>query len=863
MMSLFILALKGIGTKHFTVYYPEEYRTQAMHALYYLEKYRKHVNSITGGNPGRLVVVIEDIGVISNGFADPTAPTIHLFTNVPKEFQRSWWRVVSVHEYTHISHLTNVSGVPKFLRFFTGKWFLPNMMFNPLYMIEGVTVFTESSIVPYEGRLNEGYFDAYTDLVAKHRKIPNISYLSHLPANYPGYRLAYLLGSEFTEYLSGDSALNYNPEESMLPKYYTDYGKTLSQLTGIDFPAKRIWKKTRRELYYTWKREQEKKRGYRETGENIRKEYRLSHLAENKGTLYYYRVVNKRVSYDFPLYYGEIVSFNPETKRAGTIVKGYLATPIRFYKDTLYFGLLDLDKNGKNITMLGLAYSVLLFKWFNGKIERLAKDKIKTIAVYNGDVFYSVDKGDGSVIYRIFGKKKEVYRTFDSLLVQDMVFDEKGNLWFIGYLEGDGNNIYMLDKSKNLTRITDFDFSFADLFYRDKSLYFCANYNGRCRAYRYDIQKRKFYLIDADDYTRYPVRDGDFLHYTGIAVDGEVLKRVKYREKEIEFKETRKRLEFPGEVDVVERGMLDDFFTMLFPDAIFPFMGNYYGAGVFGHNALQTNFYLITAGIDTTREFSYDLWYEYRGFAGTVLDVRVEKTLKNTGFSVSNVLYASLFGFLRELDFMFSLYPFTLESSVIGGMVCSPSGDDELGIYGGRRFYLDRLDKYGYELGAYIKRPFSFLSVEPELSYAFSTEGVEVAMPSKRSISGSWGLKMDLRVVFPLFELNRGIELPHFFAERFYLTAEFEQGFADSLRIYNLLSYITTDMSVFSGFLKFSLSLGAGYDPKEGFFPVIGIGTEISRLADLRGFAKRLDSRRYHPILQDAILKTMQNEWKN
>ena len=513
-LSLFFF-IKGVGTERFTVYYKEGYKEEAKIALSYLEKYYSHCDSITGNSVEHLVVVIEDIGTLSNGFADPIAPTIHLFTNVPyPDFHfgtmRSWWRTVCLHEYTHISHMTNVGCIPYFLRYVFGKIFLPNVL-NPLYIVEGVTVFTESSIVPYEGRLNEGYYDAYKNLLATRKRLPSLPYLKHLPIDYPGYSLGYLIGGEFTEFLSGDSTLarsafykdKKGKKRFKLDKYYTAFGKSLINGLIMDFAAPVVFGKSRDRMYKEWIMEEQKKATYKMVkGKELVKGYRVGLTEKDNKGIYVYRYNVRALSFDYVENYGEVVFINLRTGRKKTIIKGNIVLPMKKDRNSLYAALLDLKKGGKNYSYSGFRVVSSIFKITGDKKEKILTDEIKAFTVKDGILYYVKKKGVGSVIYR----NGEIFYSFDSLLVQDMEIDKLNNIYFIGYKEGDGNNLYLLAKRKELKQITDEDFSFSGIFLDGGNIYFSANYKGRWQVYRYDISEDNFYIINSDELAGYPVK---------------------------------------------------------------------------------------------------------------------------------------------------------------------------------------------------------------------------------------------------------------------------------------------------------------------------------------------------------------------
>ncbi|GAH93483.1 unnamed protein product, partial [marine sediment metagenome] len=169
---------KTLKTENFTVIYNSEYYWEAIQTLQNLEYYRQGVIDLTGNNTRNIPVVIEDLGTMSNGFADPFLYNIHIFTYPPGfgsslEGIENWYRTVSVHEYTHIAHLTKTKGFSKILTGLFGAPFQSNM-YAPAWIIEGITVFSESRISPYEGRLNDGFFDSYIGARVHDNKFPSI-----------------------------------------------------------------------------------------------------------------------------------------------------------------------------------------------------------------------------------------------------------------------------------------------------------------------------------------------------------------------------------------------------------------------------------------------------------------------------------------------------------------------------------------------------------------------------------------------------------------------------------------------------------------------------------------------------------------
>ena len=859
---LFSLALRGLGDERFTIFYPVGYKQEARITLYYLKKYYKHADRLTGGRVKHLTVVIEDIGSISNGYANPLVPTVKLFTNIPyPDFHfgtmRSWWRTVSLHEYTHISQITNVSGIPAFLRYIFGRVFLPNV-FHPLYIHEGITVFTESSIVPYEGRLNEGYYDAYKNLLAVNKKLPSLPYLKHLPLNYPGYGLAYLIGGEYTEYLSGDSALSFSFKKGNvnLARYYSKYGSHLFYALFFDLAFSSVFGKSKVRKYSEWRDYEYRNAEYKTVDGKVvalaprsslpdglpysyarQVSSRLMFTHVNRRGIYVFRQIVKPLSFDFPLSYGEVIRIDPEKHTTETVIRGYVTLPMKGEGDVIYVALMDLRRGGKNFFLKGFRVVSSIYRISGRKKKRVFTGDIKAFAVKNGVIYYSVKEGLGSVIYR----GGTPYYKFRNILVQDMEFDSDGNLILIGYREGDGNNLYMLTRKKVLKKLINEDFTISGIKVDGKDIYFSANFKGKWQAYRYDLETGETFLIEGDQLAAYPVRYRNKVYYITLTPHGEVLKEVPYREKPVLLRDYRHKIPIPPVVGFRRKHRIRNLLTLLWPDLLLPYFlpeteynPQMYGVFLTGEDALQINTYYIFFGKDTS--FKYEIGYMYGGIPYTDLMLRVVND-NSSGIYLDHILYARNIGFLRKINISSGLYPF-MENILITpeiSLFMKPTEKSELYFYSGGYTGIKE-GSHGVEFGMKGYFPSGFFVLVPQFSYGRSTDSISIKLSSGEAISGPHGMRTELRITMPLFSVNRGVNFIHFFLERFYLSMESEAGISHENTIYDLMAYITADMSVVSGNFKLSPSLGAGYSPEKGFFPVIGLGASLNPVKEKMEF---------------------------
>jgi hypothetical protein len=195
---------KTLVTDSFVIYYHQNHELQAYNALQALEYHRNYVEELTGNKRKRFPVVIEDIGNVANGFANPVADKIVLFTHFPTNSQlgyyEDWWSMLGVHEYIHILQITNEGGIPRVLRKALGNIMYTNFL-QPTFMLEGITVFGESDIHPYTGRMNGGYYPAIIATLAQTDQLPDRTKANYFSADNPLGNY-YVYGGSFYRYLA-------------------------------------------------------------------------------------------------------------------------------------------------------------------------------------------------------------------------------------------------------------------------------------------------------------------------------------------------------------------------------------------------------------------------------------------------------------------------------------------------------------------------------------------------------------------------------------------------------------------------------------------------------------------------------------
>ncbi|MGB4309274.1 MAG: hypothetical protein WBI94_03210, partial [Candidatus Cloacimonadaceae bacterium] len=195
---------ESISNPYFKIFYRKGWETAALNLLQTMEYHRPYVEKLTGNKLGQIPFVIEDMGNIVNGYTNPVGNKIAVFAYPPSAGELSvgedWWQLVGVHEYIHMAQITKASGEPAILRSIFGNMLYPNL-YQPNWMSEAITVYGESGMNKYSGRMNGGYYPAIITSLAKEGKLPSITKAGY---NSSDYTLAnhYVFGGSFYKYLA-------------------------------------------------------------------------------------------------------------------------------------------------------------------------------------------------------------------------------------------------------------------------------------------------------------------------------------------------------------------------------------------------------------------------------------------------------------------------------------------------------------------------------------------------------------------------------------------------------------------------------------------------------------------------------------
>lgn len=503
----------AIRSEHFTVFYPPELRKEAEWTISCLEHYKPMVDSLTGNSPKHVPVVIEDAGIVPNGFASPINPQIHLLPHPPSPFiltsTPDWWKLVSVHEYTHISHLTHTAGLSSLQRFLWGDLFQPNM-YSPGWVVEGITVYAESRISPYAGRLNDGYLDAVVLAQAREGKITSPVRAASDASDFPLERI-YFYGGSFMRWIS-----EVYGEESF-SRFFGNYAwnplvpgiGNLIPLLGIDLASIFTYGHTLDMLYNIWKREmmfKARKEKFPQGKLTEKGMYRELASLSPWGICYVRRYCKKRGPFDVARI-TEVVLFDPHTCKEEALYRtvGWVISRPVIHDGKLYVLEGELGRGFENRSFLGFGVkAVLVEKEIGGPERIIARGPYVSFTFYKDTLFLATRHA----IYR-YGDEEPWYA--GGLEIGE-IREGKDGILMVARMPGENWDIYRISHGESELLICS-SRPDVDPFYHDGYIYFSST-SGRYNIYRLDpdgeIEKITDYV-----YARDPViLDGELYFFS-------------------------------------------------------------------------------------------------------------------------------------------------------------------------------------------------------------------------------------------------------------------------------------------------------------------------------------------------------------
>jgi hypothetical protein len=593
---------------HFTVFYREGYGKDAEQLILNLEYYRDKIRELTGNNDinGHSFITLHDAGIFPNGYYNPIFDTIGIFTYSPqKRFISSvenWYRYVGIHEYTHKMQITNTTELPEIATTLFGTPFHPNL-WTPSWILEGITVYSESQASCYEGRLNDGYFSSYIKTRAKEGKFPNLNTITHLPFEYPYGEGCYLYGGRFFQYL----AKKYG--EDKFSAFFSTIGSSVFSYLGPIFPYFSIDKAARvtfgkpiKVLFSEWREyEEDNAREWRIEGERLTTygcdiTYPLLH----QGKLYYVREYTlKTGAYNY-FYATEIRAMDLNSGEDKVIVPltSSIPTHLRIESNKLYYAIFETKRGYQGSPFLGFGLVSSLYEkdLTEGKQNFLFKEEIRAFCpISSNELLYAKDTKNsfGSSLFLFYKKEKRKKLLFNiPYLISEIIFTKEG-IFVVARKNWNNWSIFKLTiEDGTLTPIIDTPFDECNISFANDILYFAANYENVYRIYAYHLKDKKLFRLTEYGYADYPIVDPntDKLYFVGLTSKGFDIFKKELQLNEFvlpEYKKSTRPIFTPSEIQEV--GYIENLKT-LFPKVRLPFP---IGAILIGGDAVGENYYIL------------------------------------------------------------------------------------------------------------------------------------------------------------------------------------------------------------------------------------------------------------------------------
>lgn len=198
---------RTLQTAHFRIHFPLGSRSMALRLATIAEETHQALTPFMGTTVEDPVdVVLIDTVDTANGSAR-TIPynLITVYTMAPESDSTlsdtdDWLRNLFVHEYTHILHTNDTSGISAIINAVLGKKLAPNHAL-PRWYLEGLAIYNETAFTE-GGRLRNSAYRMYLRMDALDGRFRGPENLGGYPIEWPAATGWYLYGSDFMNYVA-------------------------------------------------------------------------------------------------------------------------------------------------------------------------------------------------------------------------------------------------------------------------------------------------------------------------------------------------------------------------------------------------------------------------------------------------------------------------------------------------------------------------------------------------------------------------------------------------------------------------------------------------------------------------------------
>ena len=521
--SFLFCEVKTLANDNFMVYYHPGMEDEALQVLQVIEYYRPRLEQLTGNTYPRAAIKLEDMGNLVNGFASPTGNLIGLYmyppTNDELSYGEDWFQIVAPHEYIHQLQLTHESGLPSILRTIFGNLFYVQM-YQPMWMTEGITVYGESKLSDYSGRMNSAYYSALISALAREDKLPSRTKASYYSKDTPLAHY-YVFGGSFHRYL----AETYG--EDKFAALYKDNSSKMEAYTNMITPALALdpafnnaYGVPLQTLWNDWQASEKARVKNIERKQITKDGWEKDNLKYHQGALYYTHrhQVKTGPGSSFSSYKLMRIDLgNPNTKPE-TILNQATDFPAAYHilGDRIFYSRNEYKRGfaNKENDGYGAITQILLKEGYGSRI------------LYEGRVRAFLPQADGSLL---IAEDKPLYRgsvlfNFDpASRSKRVLYDGEELIHSISLMNGliylnakaywSNSDIYALEQGK-LILIVSGPGAHILLRAQDGQLHYNETLNDQLKGYILDLNSKRTYSLYSDDYLKNPVfPDSDTMYY--------------------------------------------------------------------------------------------------------------------------------------------------------------------------------------------------------------------------------------------------------------------------------------------------------------------------------------------------------------
>ena len=515
-----------LKTEHFTVFYKPGHEKEAEQVLRTLEFYRPQVETLCGNEKYNFPIVIDDGGLLMAGYDDPVNSRIHLFRFQPGSWAaaENWWSLVGVHEFTHELSLSKVSGMPEVLTniFGNNPFFMPNFII-PEWLSEGITVYSESQLTPYQGRLNDGLYDAYLGARVAENRFPSILEGTYLELDF--FDEGYCYGGLFFNYLADTYG------ETTLTKFFNKNGSLFNILLlpklNIDRAARKVYGKSFPELWEEWRKSEETRfQDFRIEGNQVTKaDHNIDYMQVYGGKMYYQENYYVKTGAFEGFNFSNLIERDLATGKERKIITDTLfATPFKIKNGKLFYTeyIVKTGFANTSIGSNGLTARLKEVDLATSKEKTILREEIRSFTVLeDGGIIYSKDQETrfGSEIYLREPGAKDFKLLFETeYLVTELENTPRG-MFAVARKDWEALGIYSVDKETGeFSKLIQTPYLEYGISFNNEKLFFSANYQKQYSVYCYDFSADQVYRLTENSYATCPSYDegSNQLYYIGL-----------------------------------------------------------------------------------------------------------------------------------------------------------------------------------------------------------------------------------------------------------------------------------------------------------------------------------------------------------